>query len=246
MSMSKAKAENRPLPRRFYTEAAAAPGEGGWRILLDGRQVRTPAKSFLVLPSETLARAAASEWDAQGEHIDPFTMPVTRLCHVALDRTGEVRAAAAAEVARFARTDLLSHRAEESGLAARQAAAWDQWLAWAATALDAPLHAAVSVTALDQPDGSIAALERRALALDDYRLTALVSAAPILGSAVLAFALLEGEADGETLFDVSRVDELYQAERWGEDADAAQAAANRKRDLLGCETLFRALDADEI
>jgi len=246
MSMSKARAENRPLPRRFYTEAAAAPGEGGWRVLLDGRQVRTPAKSVLVLPGETLARAAAAEWSAQSEHINPFTMPVTRLCHVALDRTGDVRAQAAAEVARFARTDLLSHRAEESVLATRQAEAWDPWLAWAAMALDAPLHAAVSVTALDQPDSSIAALERRALALDNFRLTALVSAAPILGSAVLAFALLEGEADAEILFDTSRVDERYQAERWGEDAEAAEAAANRKRDLLGCETLFRALDADDI
>lgn len=245
MSMSKAKAENRPLPRRFYTEVAAAPGEGGWRVLLDGRQVRTPAKAVLVLPSELLARAAAAEWAAQGEHIDPFTMPVTRLCHVALDRTGDVRAQAAAEVARFARTDLLSHRAGESGLAARQAAAWDAWLAWAATALDAPLNAAASLTALEQPDASIAALERRALALDDFRLTALVSSAPILGSAILAFALLEGEGDAESLFAASRVDEEYQAERWGEDAEAALAAANRKRDLLGCETLFRAMDADE-
>ncbi|MCH8488971.1 MAG: hypothetical protein LAT81_03440 [Oceanicaulis sp.] len=245
MSMSKARAENRPLPRRFYAEVSAAPGEGGWRVLLDGRQVRTPAKSVLVLPCEALARAAAAEWEAQGEHINPFTMPVTRLCHVALDRTGDVRATAAAEVARFARTDLLSHRADDSVLAARQAEAWDAWVDWAATALDAPLRVAVSVTALDQPDASIAALERRALALDDFRLTALVSAAPILGSAVLAFALLEGEAAAETLFDASRVDERYQAERWGEDAEAAEAAANRKRDLLGCETLFRALDADE-
>lgn len=245
MSMSKAKAENRPLPRRFYTEVSAAPGEGGWRVLLDGRQVRTPAKSVLVLPGETLARAAAAEWEAQGEYINPFTMPVTRLCHVALDRTGDVRTQAAAEVARFARTDLLSHRAEDTVLAARQAEAWDKWLAWAATALDAPLQAAVSITALQQPDASIASLERRALALDDFRLTALVSAAPILGSAVLAFVLLEGEADAETLFEASLVDERYQAERWGVDAEAAEAAANRKRDLLGCETLFRALDADE-
>ncbi len=246
MSMSKARAENRPLPRRFYTEVSAAPGEGGWRILLDGRQVRTPAKSVLVLPCETLVRAVAAEWAAQGEHINPFTMPVTRLCHVAQDRTGQVRAQAAAEVARFARTDLLSHRAEDAALAACQGEAWDRWLDWAATALDAPLQAAVSITALDQPDTSIAALERRALALDDFRLTALVSAAPILGSAVLAFALLEGEADAETLFEASRVDERYQAERWGEDAEAAEVAANKKRDLEACETLFRAMDSDEI
>ncbi|KAA5804482.1 hypothetical protein F1654_00255 [Alkalicaulis satelles] len=246
MSMSKAKAENRPLPRRFYAEVNAAPGAEGWRVLLDGRQVRTPAKSVLALPGETLARAVAAEWAAQGEHINPFTMPVTRLCHVALDRMGAVRAEAAAEVAKFARTDLLSHRADDAELAARQAAAWDPWLDWSAKALDAPLKAAASITALAQPETSIAALERRALALDDVRLTGLVSAAPLLGSAVLAFALLEGEDTGEVLFTAARLEELWQAERWGEDAEAAEARANARRDLLGCETLFRALDTDTV
>lgn len=242
MSMSKAKAENRPLPRRFYKEAAYEETEAGWRILLDGRPVKTPAKQTLRVPAEGLARAIAAEWADQGEHIDPFTMPLTRICHVALDRMGEARDAAAAEVAKFATTDLLSHRAEEADLAARQAEIFDPYLAWAKSALDAPLHAAATLTALEQPESSIEALRLRALALDDLRLTALVSAAPILSSAILAFALLEGEGDGETLWTASRLEEDHQIERWGEDAEAAQAAANKKRDLLACERLFRELD----
>ncbi|MFW6300784.1 MAG: hypothetical protein ACOC20_07675, partial [Oceanicaulis sp.] len=109
-------------------------------------------------------------------------------------------------------------------------------------ALDAPLKSAATLTALEQPEASIEALRLRALALDDLRLTALVSAAPILSSAILAFALLEEEADGETVWAVSRLEEDHQIARWGEDAEAAEAAANKKRDLLACERLFRELD----
>ncbi|MEQ8406283.1 MAG: ATP12 family protein [Oceanicaulis sp.] len=243
MSMSKAKAENRPLPRRFYKEAAYEQTDEGWRIVLDGRAVKTPAKQTLHVPAEGLAAAIAGEWADQGEHIDPFTMPLTRLCHVALDRMAEAREAAAAEVAKFATTDLLSHRAEEAELAEKQAKAFDPFLTWADTALDAPLKAAATLTALEQPDSSIEALRLRALALDDLRLTALVSAAPILSSAILAFALLEEEADGETVWAASRLEEDHQIARWGEDAEAAEAATNKKRDLLACERLFRELDA---
>lgn len=245
MTMSKAKAENRELPKRFYKEVSLQPGEGGWSVLLDGRPVKTPAKRALQVPSETLAQALAAEWAAQETVIDPFTMPITRILHVALDWIEGVREGAAEEVANFGRTDLLSHRADESGLAARQAELWDPYLEWAKTALDAPLNAAATVLALEQPESSIEALKARALAQDDLRLTALVSVTPILGSAILAFALLEGEADAEAVWTAARVDDDYQTERWGEDSEAALSAANRKRDLIACETVMRALDESE-
>ena len=244
MSMSKAKAENRELPRRFYKQAgvAAAQDEGAFGVLLDGRPVKTPAKNTLQVPAEDLAQAIAREWEDQGERIDPFTMPLTRLCHVAIDRMAEARQGAAAQVAQYASTDLLCYRAEDPDLAERQAAAWDSYLAWSRTALDAPLEVTRSLTPIAQPPASLTALERRALALDDLRLTGLVSAAPILTSAVLAFALLEAEADGKAVFAASRLEEDFQAERWGEDHEAAVAAANKRRDLLACEVLFRTLD----
>ena len=243
MSMSKAKAENRELPRRFYEHAGVAPAEGGFGVLLDGRSVKTPAKQALVLPSEDLAQAVATEWDNQVEHINPFTMPLTRLAHVALDRMGQVREAAAAELVKYASTDLLCYRSEDAELAERQAKLWAPYLAWSKSALDAPLVATQSISAIAQPEASLQALNDRALALDDLRLTALVSAAPILTSAVLAFALLEEEADGEAVWAASRVEEDFQIERWGEDHEAAEAAANKRRDLLACETVFRTLDA---
>lgn len=246
MSMSKAKAENRPLPKRFYSEASAGPSGDGWAILLDGRPVKTPERHVLAAPCEALAVEMAAEWDAQAKHIDPFTMPLTRLAHVAIDRMEAARAAAAEEIVRFAGTDLLSHRSDDPELAARQAAGWDPLLEWSAKALEVPLKSAATLLALEQPEASLAALRARAGALDNWRLTALTSAVPLLGSAVLGFALLEAEIDGEQAYMLSRLDEDYQAERWGEDSEAAEAAANRKRDLLACERVFRLLDEADV
>lgn len=243
MSMSKAKAENRPLPKKFYTSAGIAVREdGGFQVLLDGRPLRTPDKQPLASPVEALANAIAAEWDAQEEVIDPHKMPLTRLAHVAIDRIGAAREAVAGEVARYASTDLICYRSEEPDLAARQASVWDPYVKWAETALDAPLVLTEGVVPVDQPEASIQAIRNRALALDDWRLTGLVSAIPVLGSAVLGFALLEAEATGEDVFTASRLDEDAQAERWGEDAEAVEAAENYRRDLLAVEVLFRALD----
>ena len=242
MSMSKARAENRPLPKRFYSEASAAPADGGWGVFLDGRPVKTPERHVLAAPCEALAAAMAAEWDAQVKQIDPFTMPLTRLAHVAIDRIEGAREAAAEEIVRFAGTDLLSHRSDDPALAARQAGRWDPLLEWSGAALDAPLKSAATLLALEQPQTSLEVLRARAGALDNWRLTALTSAVPLLGSAVLGFALLEAEIDGETAFTLSRLDEDYQAERWGEDGEAAGAAASLRRDLLACEQVFRLLD----
>lgn len=243
MSMSKAKAENRPLPKKFYSGAGIARSdEGGFQVQLDGRPLRTPGGHPLGSPVEALANAMATEWDNQDTVIDPHLMPLTRLAHVAIDRMGEVREAASEEIVRFASTDLLSYRSEEPALAERQREVWDPYLDWVAQAMDAPLHKAETVMPIEQPEASLEAIRNRALALDDWRLTGLVSAIPILGSAVLGFALLEAEATGDEVFTASRLDEDAQAERWGEDAEAAEAAQNRKRDLLAVELMFRALD----
>ncbi len=242
MSLSAAEAEKRKLPGRFYGKVSVADGEGDWAIVLDGRTVTTPGKRELRVPNENLARAVAAEWEAQKDVVNPFTMPITRILHVALDHMADMRTEAAEEISRYGRTDLLSHRSDDASLATRQAQLWDPYLDWADTILNAPLKSAVTPLALEQPETSIAALKARALAQDNLSLTALVSAVPILGSAILAFALLEAEADGEAVWTASRVDENHQIERWGKDMKAAEAESAKKHDLLACERVMRMCD----
>lgn len=219
--------------KRFYREAAVVAADGGHGIALDGRPVRTPARNPLVLPSPALAEAISREWSAQGERIDPRSMPMTGLANAAIDRVVTDPAAFAAPLARYAVSDLLCYRAlAPADLVSRQASAWDPLLAWARRRYDIDFALACGVVPVAQPDSTITRLAAALGALDPFRLAGLAPIVTIGGSLVAALALQEGEIAPEAAFDATHVDELWQAEKWGDDADAANARANRRADFL--------------
>jgi len=213
-------------PRRFWTRAEVAAAPGGWTVLLDDRTVKTPAKNPLVTPHRAAAEACAAEWAAQAERIAPEAMPVTRALNSAIDRVAPRFAEVAATVAAYGESDLLCYRAPgPEALAARQAAAWDPWLAWARARWGAPLVCAAGVIHVAQPAGSIEKLAQAAAARDALSLTALHDLVALSGSLVLGLAVDEGALEARAAWALSRVDEAWQAEQWGEDAEAAQAAS---------------------
>lgn len=218
--------------KRFYKDCVAAPRDGVFAILLDGKAVKTPGARPLAVPALPLAEAIAEEWRSQGEQLLPSTMPMTQLASTALDRVGPERAHMVSQLMNYAGTDLLCYRAETPGdLVARQSAAWQPLLDWAAQALDAPLATTTGLTAVAQPAESLAALQRHIEAYDDWRLTAIQSATSAMGSLILGLALAEGRLDDEAAFQASQVDETYQIEQWGEDWEAADRRAELKRDI---------------
>lgn len=232
------------LPRRFYKRARAVSRNGRWAVELDERPLKTPAKTDLTLPSEALAGAVAAEWEEQGERIDPSTMPLTRLANVAIDRAPETREAMAEEVARYTETDLVCHLAEgPSELRERQERAWRPLRDWAGRSLDVMLLPVEGVIASPQPEASRHAALAHARSLDDFRLTGLAWACGLYGSAVLALAVEQGKLDAETAFEHSRIDEAWQIEQWGEDAEAMAALAARRRDARAIGALFAKLPA---
>jgi chaperone required for assembly of F1-ATPase len=233
-----------PRPKRFYDTVTVAAVEGGWAVLLDGRSVKTTARKALVLPTEAAAQLIAAEWAAQGERIDAPNMPKTRLVFVALDMMSEARAETAAEVTRYASTDLLCFRAPQpEDLVAAQAAAWDPLLAWADTELGVKLVAASGLMPRDQDPVALTLVHARAAEQDDWRLTILAHTTAVCGSAVLGLALLTGRIDGATAFALSTVDEHYQLSAWGEDEDARLRLDGLRSELIASGQLLRAFDA---
>ncbi len=228
-------------PRRFYNSVGVAPRDGGFVVTLDGRTLRTPGKAILSLPTEALGAACAAEWQAQGATIQPETMPLTRLVHVAIDHAARARSELVRSIAKFGETDLLCHRADRGPLATRQAAAWDPLLAWAGATLGAPLHVVTGIIAAAQPAESLAAFVARAGNEDDFRLTGLAHAAGLAGSAVIAFALREGQINAQRAFEAAVLDDLYQLETWGEDDEARQRLNNQRAEFLTLEQFFSAL-----
>lgn len=228
--------------KRFWTAVSVEPGEGGWRVLLDGRSPRTPAGAALTLPTEASARLVAEEWAAQGEYVDPGSMPATRLAATAIDRIPLARTETAEEIARYAGSDGLCYFADgPTALIRRQESGWGPWLDWAEREHGVRLHRAEGIAHVAQPAESTLKARDLALALDDFALTGLATAVGLYGSAVLALAVQQGALSGEDAFDLSRLDEAFQEEQWGVDAEAAERTASRRAEAGLLDRWFRAL-----
>jgi chaperone required for assembly of F1-ATPase len=215
--------------RRFWRAVSVASAEGGFAVLLDDRRCRTPGGAALTAPTRAAAEAAAAEWAAQGERVDPRSMPFTRALATAVDRVAPAREAVIDEIAGYGASDLLCYRAPHpAALAARQAAAWDPPLAWARARYGAALTVVAGVAPVAQPRASLAALRAAVAARDAFGLTALAELVALGGSLVLGLAVVEGALAPAAAWSASRVDEDWQVEQWGEDAEAADAAARRR------------------
>lgn len=227
-------------PRRFYKDASIAPAEGGWTILLDGKALRSPAKRPLVLPTEALARAIAGEWQAQGEKIDPHSMPLMQLAATAIDRLADDREAVAGEIAGYGASDLVCYRATEPpALVQRQDEAWHPLLAWLAGRYDIALNVTTGIVAVEQPPHARATFRRVLEASDLFALTALAAMASTAGSLVIALALAEGRLTTDQAADAALLDELFQAEKWGTDPEAERRRAAIRSDLQAAERFHR-------
>ena len=227
-------------PKRFYRVVSIdGPAGAAFRVLLDGRPARTPSKRELALPARPLAEAVAAEWEAQGERIDPGTMPLTRLVNTALDGVAGREAEVRADIAKYAASDLLCYRAEgPSELVRRQAEAWDPVLAWACAALGANLVTGHGVAPVAQPEAATEAIGRALAGLDAFSLAAHHVMTTLTGSALLALAHAGGRLKAEEAWAAAHIDEDWQIGQWGEDAEAK---ARRRRRWTEMEAASRLL-----
>jgi chaperone required for assembly of F1-ATPase len=233
-----------PLAKRFYERAEAVATPDGFAVHLDGKPVRTPGRALVLLPTEAAAALVAQEFAAQAERVDPVTMPVTRLVNTAIDGVAADPQAVLEDVLRFASSDLVCYRADApAGLIARQAEAWDPVLDWARSALGVRFLLAEGVMHVEQPRESIGAVGVHLRQREEpLKLAAIHVMTAITGSALLALAVEAGEIDAEAGWTAAHVDEDWQAEQWGQDAEAVARHNFRKRDYMAAVQLLAALD----
>ena len=212
--------------KRFYRAASVESDARGFAVALDGRRVRTARGRPLLLPTAALAEAAADEWRAQAETIRRDTMPLARLADAALDDVGANPAACVDAVVAYAETDLLCYRAARpDSLAQRQEACWRPVLDWAGARYGAAFAVTAGVAPVRQSPAALAALRAAVASAGVWPLAALRETAAATGSALLALALREGRIDAAGAVAASQLDERWQAERWGEDAEASARLA---------------------
>ena len=212
--------------KRVYDKVGIGREGGSFTVLLGRRPLRTPEKSILRLPTAALAAGVANEWLAQGATLRPQTMPLTRLAATA--STTARRRAVVDAVACYAGSDLLCYRAASPDeLVAKQQRAWQPLLDWAAERWGARLEVGAGVVPIQQPPPAIDALRRAVDQANDLELAALSCVVQASGSIVVGLAVLDGRIDAETASASALLDEQYQAERWGIDAEAER----RRQDI---------------
>lgn len=219
--------------KRFWTAADVEQRDALHTVVLDGRPVKTPAKSEFLLPNAALARAIAAEWDAQDETVDPTSMPLTRTANSVIDKVTPHREDVAAMIAEYGNSDLICYRATDpEELVRRQAEAWDPLLNWAEAHLQAPLLKTEGVVHIAQPEASLSVLADRVAKLDPWTLSGFHDLVSLSGSLILGFATLYGHRDPEQAWQISRIDEVWQEEQWGADELASAAASHKRQAFL--------------
>lgn len=225
--------------KRFWKETSVIEVDDGFSIALDGRRVKTPAKAALVVPSRGMAEAIAAEWDAQDEKIDPNTMPWTRSANAAIDKVAHQHAEVADMLADYGDSDLLCYRADNPReLVARQAEEWDPALDWGATALGVRLEPRTGILHAPQDPEGQARLREQVHALNPFQLAAFHDLVSLSGSLILGFAAAQDWCPAEEIWIISRLDDRWQEEQWGQDEEATAQAEIKREAFLHAKKVF--------
>lgn len=232
--------DQRVLPKRFYDQVAIKKTDAGYIVLLDARQVRTPQRAELILPTEGLADAIAEEWRQQSGVIDPETMPITKLCNSALDGVIPNRAVVVDDIVNFAKHDAVCYRASDPvALVQRQNALLDPVITWAEADLGVSWVCTAGVMPVAQP-GDVDSAVRTALSnVGPFQLTTLHELTTLTGSALLALAYARDQLSCTALWQAAHIDEDFQIERWGQDSESEARRQRRWQDAQAADRLYR-------
>ncbi|WP_324261368.1 ATP12 family protein [Altererythrobacter sp. H2] len=224
--------------KRFYREVTVARADGGWRVLLDGRAIRTPQGAPQVVPTEALAQALAEEWRGQGDDIDPASLPFRDMADYAIDAVQP--AALAQQLLRYAETDTLCYRADpDEPLYRRQQEVWEPLLKAVEARLDVRMERVSGVLHRPQPPETMAVFAARLAAMDPFTLAAVQAMASLAASLCVALSALDPEADVDTLWQAASLEELWQAELWGWDEQAEARRVRRGGDFSAAAAFAR-------
>lgn len=217
--------------------------EQGYFVKLDEAPLRTPGKKLLAVPTSKLAGIIAREWDSQDTEAVSASLPVTRLCNSAVDRADDIRKEVIDRALRYGESDLLCYRsAEDMDLRQRQSQVWDPILTWAERDLAALFYVTSGVVSVEQPASSLESIRNLLEGYDAFKLSAMQELVTLSGSVLLALAVVRCFRSPESAWLASRVDEDWQAERWGLDPEAAEHAARARNAFIEAAAMIFALD----
>ncbi|MEL6958968.1 MAG: ATP12 family protein [Pseudomonadota bacterium] len=226
--------------KRFWKDVSVVDQDGGYGVLLDGRPVKTPAKAPLRAPNANMAEAVAQEWRDVEAEVDPGQMPFTRSVNAAIDKVTPQFTEVADMLAAYGGSDLLCYRADSPAeLVARQTVGWDPMLDWAHETYGARLTTTVGLMPVEQDAKALLALAAPLHDATSFQLTALHDLIALSGSLVLGLGVARGRLSAQEGWALSRIDEDWQSDQWGDDDEAVKQAAIKEAAFHHADTFYR-------
>lgn len=230
--------------KRFWKDVAVEPRDGGYEIHLVGRPVRTPAREPLLLPTPGLAEAIADEWRSVGDSVEPRSMPLTGLANAAIDHVRPDPERFARDLGKYAEADLTCYRADgPAALADRQEESWGALLVWARRRFDVDFCTTQGLLHVAQPEFTVQQLRSALLPLSTFQLAGMSPLVTIGGSLIAALAVLEGAVSPAAAWSAVSIDDRWQLEQWGSDAEAEAALTNRERDFMSAARFLALIES---
>lgn len=218
--------------KRFYREVSVEQLEQGFAVRLDTRAIKTPIGAQQIVPSRALAEALAAEWAAQGEELDLSLFRFRDLADYALDIIGTERDTALSKMLAFAETDTLCYRADpDEALYRRQQEIWEPLLTEFETREGIRLERVSGIMHRPQSAETLEILHKRLAALDDFTLAGLQTVTSLAASLSIGLLALETNAQADPLWAAANLEELWQAELWGQDDEAEARLAKRRAEF---------------
>ena len=219
--------------KRFYREVTLGEDAGGFRVLLDGRAIKTQGGNAQAVPTSALGTAMVAEWADQGETIDLTRFAFRDMADYAIDVVAPDPAETVAVLAEYAGSDTLCYRGfPDEPIAARQQAVWDPLVVAAEARFGVRFTRVSGVMPRPQPPETLAAIAAHIGGLDVFALAALRNLAGLAASVVVGLAALDPDARLGELWDAASLEELWQAELWGKEPEAEARRARQFADFM--------------
>ena len=192
-------------------------------VMLDKRILKTPLKRELVLPNFNLAQEIVKEWDQDSKNINTESMIFYGLISTSLDKIIDNKNAYINDILDYIDTDLICYRAENpKELVELQKNKWDPIILLLEKYIGTKVEVFQGVLPKKQHATVHVKLNNIINQLDIFEISALHRITNITGSIFLSLCVLKKDIPKNEVFELSFLDELWQAENWGFDEETTQ------------------------
>ncbi|MBV7264944.1 ATP12 family chaperone protein [Erythrobacter ani] len=232
--------------KRFFDTVGTREVDGdqtGWQVTLDGRGLKTVRGSPQIVTTEALAKMLASEWDIQGEELNPKLFPLRDMADYAIDMVAPERPAIAEKLVAYGDTDTLLYRADpDEPLYERQQEVWEPIVKAFEQSEGIEMVRISGIVHRPQKARTLAALKASLGSKTVFELAALEVMTSLAASLVIALSAAEKHDDKEAadLWRSASLEEEWQADLWGRDTEAEERRLKRQNDFLSAWKFMRA------